>query len=227
MTKRILLLSIIVFSFLLSCEDEKITNPKPDEVKYDTVKICEQVWMIKNLDVDKYRNGDIIIEVKDADEWENLETGAWCYYNNDPELGKIYGKLYNWYAVNDPRGLAPQGWHVASDSEWTELENCLGGSDVAGGKLKSTGTIERGGGLWRTPNEGATNSSGFYALPGGLRQFNGSFHYIGRYGDWWSASEVDAMNSCSRFMYYYLSSIDRYNGGNASSGFAVRCVRDY
>ena len=98
-----------------------------------TIEIGTQKWMSKNLDVAFYRNGDVIPQVTDPTAWAALLTGAWCYYNNDSTQGNKYGKLYNWYAVNDPRSLAPQGWHVPSDAEWTILETTLGGSPVAGG----------------------------------------------------------------------------------------------
>src|SRR5262245_47721661 len=149
--------------------------------------------MNKNLSVTKYRNGDPIPQVKKNAKWATLTTGAWCWLNND-SANSIYGRLYNWYAVNDPRGLAPAGWHIPSDSEWTTLQTFLGGDSVAGGKMKSTGTIKAGTGLWRFPNTGATNSSGFTALPGGWRLDDGSFHNLGGndvgygVGHWWTAT---------------------------------------
>ncbi|MBK8080215.1 MAG: fibrobacter succinogenes major paralogous domain-containing protein [Saprospiraceae bacterium] len=120
-----------------------------------TIQIGTQKWMSKNLDVAFYRNGDPIPQVTSPTAWAVLSTGAWCYYNNDPIQGNKYGKLYNWYAVNDPRGLAPQGWHIPSDAEWTTLEITLGGVSVAGGKMKEAGTLN-----WVSPNTGADNSSG-------------------------------------------------------------------
>ena len=137
------------------------------------VTICNQVWATRNLDVTTYRNGDPIPQVTDIGQWGTLTTGAWCYYNNDPANGATYGKLYNWYAVNDPRGLAPAGWHVPSDSEWTTLTDCLGGVSIAGGEMKATGAMETGTGLWFAPNVGANNSSGFTGLPGGGRGMTG------------------------------------------------------
>ena len=116
--------------------------------------------MAENLNVEYYRNGDIIPQVQDEHEWASLKTGAWCYYENDPANGKKYGKLYNWYAVNDTRGLVPEGWHIPSYSEWRELIEYLG-EDSAGTKMKSTsGWFENGNG---------TNSSGFGALGAGYR----------------------------------------------------------
>lgn len=187
----------------------------------ETVVIGTQVWTTKNLDVSTYKNGDIIPEVKNPILWDNLTTGAWCYYDNDPKNGAIYGKLYNWYAVNDSRGLAPKGYHIPSDKEWDALIDYLGGSRVAGGKMKETGTEH-----WNSLNKYATNSSGFTALPGGYRnnQFS-SFYCISNYGNWWSSSEEVG----SRVFYYSL----KRKGGNPKSylnlktnGFSVRCIKD-
>ena len=191
----------------------------------DEIQIGNQIWMCKNLDVSHYRNGDSIPEVRDPNEWANLTTGAWCYYNNEPANGPIYGKLYNWYAVNDPRGLAPEGWHVPSDTEWTELENCLGGSTVAGGKMKSNGTIEEGDGLWHSPNTGATNESGFSCHPGGYLDNNGTFYLIGYSGFWWSATESSSSNAFYRLLCYDCNDVYRIYYGKRA-GFSVRCVRD-
>ena len=192
--------------------------------------ICDQDWMVKNMDVDHYRNGDPIPQVTDPEEWHELTTGAWCYYNNDPANGAIYGKLYNWYAINDPRGLAPVGWHVPSHAEWFTLSDCLE-YNLAGGKMKTTGTIEAGTGLWYDPNTGATNSSGFTGLPAGVRfdieTVHGQFQTIGRAGVWWSSTEYESDNN---FAYedqvlYSRSSLD-WDIFKKTNGFSVRCVRD-
>jgi uncharacterized protein (TIGR02145 family) len=189
-----------------------------DNIK--TVIIGTQEWTTKNLNVSKYRNGDIIPEAKDPNIWANLTTGAWCYYNNDPENGVIYGKLYNWYAVNDPRGLAPEGYHIPSLSKWSNLIDNLGGAQIAGGKMKELTTKN-----WKYPNKEANNSSGFNGLPGGRRYGNGEFDNIGYGGFWWSSSEYDTSNA----WYHYLSCNygDAFrNGFNKSYGFSVRCLRD-
>jgi uncharacterized protein (TIGR02145 family) len=223
MNYKILVLTIVAFSFFMNCSKDKTTEPKPDNIP--SVKIGNQVWMSKNLDVDTYRNGDHIPEVTDQNEWANLTSGAWCYYDNDPANGKIYGKLYNWYAVNDPRCLSPDGWHIPTDEEWTVLTDYLGGEEVAGGKLKSTGAIERGDGLWYSPNKGATNSSGFSALPGGYRDSNGSFDRLRIYGYWQSSTESVSSDAWYRFLFCNRAGIARgYNG--KGYGFSVRCVRD-
>ncbi|MEI6090293.1 MAG: FISUMP domain-containing protein [bacterium] len=190
------------------------------------VQICNQIWMACNLDVDAYRDGTTIPEVTDPTKWANLTTGAWCYYNNDPNNGIIYGKLYNWYAVNDPRGLAPEGWHIPSIDEWNELENCLGGVSVAGGKLKSTGTKEDRDGLWRAPNTGATNESSFSGLPGGYRGgTNWLFYGIGSDCFWWSSTTDKEVSSFGRGLGYSYAGFSRYDFP-VLSGFSVRCVKD-
>jgi uncharacterized protein (TIGR02145 family) len=195
------------------------------------IQIGDQIWMCKNLDVDTYLNGDPIPEVTDKTAWANLTTGAWCYYNNSDSLGKIYGKLYNWYAVNDSRGLAPDGYHIPSDAEWKELEMCLGMSKTEaekigwrgtdeGGKLKEAGIVH-----WVSSNEGATNSSGFSGLPGGYRSNNGNCCDIRSHGAWWSASEYSTTYAWYSDLHYYDTQI--YNGiNNLAVGYSVRCIKD-
>jgi uncharacterized protein (TIGR02145 family) len=188
-------------------------------VPLPAIVIGKQQWMKENLDVVTYRNGDIIPRVTDPTAWAALTTGAWCYYNNDPEDGAIYGKLYNWYAVNDARGLAPQGWHIPTDAEWDTLSTKLGGVTLAGGKMKTTGTT------WNAPNTGATNESGFAGLPGGYRLYDGTFSLVGFYGFWWSATETITTDAWFRYLTYNLGSLyrDKYD---KTYGFSVRCLRD-
>ena len=185
---------------------------------YPNVLIGTQYWMEKNLEVTNYRNGDIIPYVSDPTAWAGLTTGAWCYHNNDPESG--YGKLYNWQAVNDPRGLAPTGWHVTTDAEWTTLSTFLGGVSVAGGEMKTPGTNS-----WITPNTGATNSSGFSGLPGGFRDNGGTFSGIGSYGYFWSSTVESTIFAWGRAVNYNNGSLTRSNWGK-KYGFSVRCLRD-
>lgn len=197
------------------------------ECQNGEVKIGNQTWMCRNLDVTTYRDGTPIPEVTDSTEWAHLTTGAWCYYNNDPAMGAIYGKLYNWYAMNDSRGLAPKGWHISTDDEWTILSDCLGGDAIAGDKLKSTGSITGGDGLWCYTNQSATNESGFSALPGGSRSFtNGTFIFIGSYGHWWT-SNTNSYSTWFRFL--YCENHILFRGAyiiNKGAGFSVRCVKD-
>ncbi len=189
-------------------------------VPMPAIAIGTQQWMRENLDVLTYRNGDIIPQVTDPTAWAALTTGAWCYYNNDVDNGAIYGKLYNWYAVNDLRGLAPTGWHVPTDAEWRILSNTLGGESVAGGKMKSTGTT-----LWISPNTGATNSSGWAGLPGGFRSISGEFKSVGSYGVWWSSTETITTVAWGRGLNYNNGDFTRFDFVKRN-GFSVRCLRD-
>ena len=185
---------------------------------YPSIVINGQEWMQKNLAVSKYRNGDPIPTGLSDATWQNTTSGAYAIYNNDAANNILYGKLYNWYAVNDSRGLCPAGWHVPSDAEWTTLETSLGGSSVAGGKMKSTTG-------WNAPNTAATNESGFTGLPGGYRTSGGSFSLIGTGGYWWSSAE-----NVSNFAWYrrlfFTNSIVLRSDANKQFGFSVRCVRD-
>ena len=183
------------------------------------VTIGTQTWTASNLNVTTYRNGDIIPEVTDPVEWESLTTGAWCHYNNDPANEAVYGKLYNWHAVNDPRGLAPAGWHVPTDAEWTVLTDYLGGESVAGGKLKEAGTTH-----WIAPNTDAINNYDFTALPGGYRANDGGYDGIGVNGGWWSSSENGTDNAWGRGLSYYYGDAYRVNGYK-EDGFSVRLVK--
>lgn len=185
------------------------------------VKLGIHVWMTKNLDVSTFRNGDPIPQAQTDEEWKRAgeaKQPAWCYFNNDPENGAKYGKLYNWYAVNDSRGIAPKGWHVASDGEWIALTYWLGGETVAGGKMKSTAG-------WNEPNMDASNNSGFLALPGGNRGYNSSFFGIGEWGYWWSSSEHSATLAWTHFLGYSKADVYKSNYGK-DFGMAVRCVKD-
>ena len=202
--------------------------------------IGSQIWSSSNLDVTTYRDGTPIPQVTDPTAWENLTTGAWCYYGNDQRNGYIYGKLYNWYAVagihntaslNDPslrKQLAPQGWHIPTDAEWTTLTNFLGGETVAGGKMKATGTSQAGTGLWANPNTAATNESGFTGLPSGIRWYTGGFFgSTDTIGYFWSSSESNTSFAWYRKLIYDNGYLERHDeGGYKENGFSVRCIRD-
>ena len=192
---------------------------------YHTVTIGTQTWMVENLKTTKYNDGTAIPLVTDSTAWLNLPTPGYCWYNNDAATYKnTYGALYNWFTVNTSK-LAPSGWHVPTDAEWTILTIYLGGDTVAGGKMKSTGTIELGTGLWYSPNTGATNESGFTAVPAGCRGRDGAFDYVGSIGFWWSSSEYVASDAWYRHLSYDYSDVSRYYG-KKYLGFSVRCVRD-
>jgi uncharacterized protein (TIGR02145 family) len=189
-----------------------------------SVMIGDQEWQTKNLDVGRFRNGDPIPQAISAEEWKaagEREEPAWCFYDNETENGKIYGKLYNWYAVNDERGLAPEGWHIPNDEEWITLTDYLGGEEVAGGKMKSTGTT-----YWQSSNEGVNNESAFSALPGGIRNYYGSLSKLGGYAFFWSATEFDNFNARYFLLSSNLSFVVRINGISKSVGASVRCLRD-
>ena len=188
---------------------------------YHTVTIGAQTWMVENLKTTKYRNGESIANVTDNDGWNELRSGAYCNYYNSDENGITYGKLYNWFAVNDSRNIAPTGWHVSTDSEWTTLINYLG-EEKAGRKLKEAGKSH-----WEKPNKGATNSSGFTALPGGDRSGNGgTFLSIGRYGHWWSSSEGDSGYAWDRLMRCDDGDDVTRKRSSKEWGLSVRCLRD-
>jgi uncharacterized protein (TIGR02145 family) len=195
-----------------------------------SVTIGAQVWTTQNLSVARYRNGDIIPQVTNPTQWAALTTGAWCWYNNDSATyAATYGRLYNWYAVNDARGLAPQGYHIPSVAEWNKLVKYLdSGADttcvsctqslISGGAMKSTSG-------WNSPNTGATNSSGFAGLPGGYRLNDGAFFNVGGVGIWWSSTESNTSNAWYHSLYNFYSGVE-INVFTKSLGYSVRCVRD-
>jgi uncharacterized protein (TIGR02145 family) len=189
-----------------------------------SVKIGSQVWATENLNVDRFRNGDPIPQAKTAEEWQNSRNNqqpAWCYYNNDPKNGESYGKLYNWYAVNDQRGLAPKGWHIPTDAEWTQLSTFLGSEEVAGEKMKST----NGWNEFEGKIGNGANTSGFSGLPGGYRSSLGTFYSIGSYGSWWSSTELNTLDAWDRGLVYGFGDVFRSSGSKVK-GLSVRCLKD-
>jgi uncharacterized protein (TIGR02145 family) len=186
-----------------------------------SVVIGTQDWMVRNLDVTTYRNGDSIPQVTNQAQWDATNTGAWCYYNNDPANGPKYGKLYNWYAVKDPRGLAPAGWHIPSDEEVTMLRNYLGGINVAGGPMKDTSVV-----YWNSPNIGANNASGFTALPGGLRYYQ--FYGIGTTGEWWTSTPDTGAFPYRGGSYAVVngSTVMGIGESDPNAALSIRCIRD-
>jgi uncharacterized protein (TIGR02145 family) len=195
------------------------------------VTIGTQTWMAENLKTTKYNDGTAIPNVTDNSQWGGLGTGAYCWYNNEAATYQsTYGALYNWYTVdnnestkiasNGGKNICPIGWHVPTDTEWTTLTTYLGGESVAGGKLKETGTTH-----WTTPNTGATNETGFTALPGGYRNWDGwSFRSIGDYGYWWSSSPNGTYGDCRHMI--YINSDGASDTGIRTFGLSVRCVKD-
>lgn len=203
--------------FLLALTGMALRNSGQD---VGSVKIGSQVWMLENLDVDRFRNGDAIPHASSEEAWAQAgKEGkpAWCYYENNTENGLRHGKLYNWYAAADPRGLAPVGWRVARDSDWREVTDFLGGEDAAGTKMKkSSGWSEKGNG---------SNESGFSGLPGGSRNLRGEYAYGGVAGYWWTSTETDDEMAWYRVIdespwYVYRTNYSKANG------YSVRCVRE-
>jgi uncharacterized protein (TIGR02145 family) len=211
--------SIISGTYIINVNSETVTDI--DGNTYQTVTIGSQVWMAENLKVTHYRNGDEIPNVTNGTDWGNLTTGAYCNYNNNVSNVAVYGRLYTWDAVNDSRNIAPAGWHVPSDAEWQTLVDYLGGQTIAGGKMKETGTAH-----WNSPNTGATNESGFSALPGGNRDSIGAFVAQGSNALFWSSTEGDTCGAWGRSLSYEVSAVGQHNYGHKQNGFSVRCVKD-
>lgn len=201
-----LFVAVIIAAFSISigtyAQTGTMTDPRDGQV-YKTVKIGTQDWMAENLNYD-------------------LNLGCWVY-KKDPANAKIYGRLYDWETANK---ACPSGWHLPSDEEWFTLRDFLGGKSIAGGKLKEEGTTH-----WESPNKGATNKTGFSALPGGLRNQNNGFHYLGKHGQWWTSTNrnkgfdigtiyMDMSGKSTKLLYY--------KGGAAFDkvGLSVRCVKN-
>jgi uncharacterized protein (TIGR02145 family) len=219
--KQMLLATCFVLIGNASIHTQTVQTVKDiDNNIYHTVVIGTQVWMVENLKTARYRNGDAIPNVTDSTEWAGLTTGAYCNYNNDVNNGKTYGHMYNWYAVNDSRKIAPSGWHVATDDEWKTLISYLGGVPaVVGGKLREAGNKH-----WISSI--ADNKSGFTALPGGQRLDSGGFGRIGRLGQWWTSTEDGASDARDWTISESGSNqVDNYFA-TKTHGFSVRCVRD-
>lgn len=207
---------IIITGFIYS----QTTVTDIDGNVYKTVKIGNHEWMAENLKVTKFRNGEPIPFMTDSAAWTELKTGAYCNYSNKENLVATYGKLYNWYAVVDSRNICPTGWHIPSDDEWVVLESFLGGENVAGGKMKLNDST-----VWRAPNTGATNESGFSAIPGG-RQYHSAFYFLHEYGMYWAVTSEDDTYSWSRYLTYCSANLSRFHY-KKYYGLSVRCMKDY
>ena len=211
--------NVTVWTYLGSADHYSGNVIDMDGNAYPTVKIGNQEWMAKNLNVTHYRNGDSIPYVPAPGNWSGLSKGAYCYYVNEPAYySAIYGALYNWLAVNDNRNICPSGWHVPTDAEWTTMTSYLGGLSVAGGKMKVALR-------WNYPNVGALNTSGFSALPGGDRHEEGTFYDESIYSTFWSSTESTSTNAWYYGTEYYDIAAGRSNY-NKKAGFSVRCIRN-
>lgn len=199
-----------------------IGTATPDQTSsnYKETTIGKQVWMTENLNTDTFRNGDHISEARSEEQWVQAgktKQPAWCYFRNDSIQGRTYGKLYNWYAVSDKRGLAPKGWHIPLHAEWDTLINYLGGFQIAGKKMKSTSGWKSGG--------NGTNSSGFSGLPGGARKFKGAFGLAISISGWWSSSESSPTRSYAYYL-YYTGDVALSDFADKTDGLYIRCVKD-
>jgi len=198
---------------------------------FKSVRIGSQVWTAENLNVDRFRNGDPIPQAKTDEEWKRAgenQQPAWCNYGNDSKNGESYGKLYNWYAVNDRRGLAPQGWHVPSQDEWFKLQYVLGDTLLYGGRTAFSGEKMKSTSGWDSfgdMNGNGTNESGFNGLPGGSRCTSWTFQKIGSTSFWWSSTD-GWLNNARYSMLTNSNNYLHYNWCDKSCGFFVRCVKD-
>lgn len=214
-----------VYVLMVSITAKTVTAQNSTTVKdqegniYKVVKIGSQTWMAENLKATKFNDGTAIPLVSDKNTWNTSMAPAFCWYENDTVYKSRYGALYNGYAVNTNR-ICPTGWHVSTDSEWTILTDFLGGKNSAGGKLKESGT-----GLWKDTNTGATNESGFTALPGGTRFSNGLFFTKGTAGYWWTFNGTNALNGWYWNLGFSTNVVSR-NFHDSTNGFSVRCVKD-
>jgi len=216
---------LLISGIFNSCKkDDNSIIKDGDGNIYTSVKIGKQVWMAENLKSTKYNNGTNIPLVTDGVAWGELSTPGYCWYNNDSVIYKYNGAIYNWYTVNTGK-LCPTGWHIPSNDEWTTLTTFLGGLDIAGGKLKETGTTH-----WESPNTGAANESGFTALPSGGRGFDPDLGYVtfdgigGGVSFWSSTEDVDGKVYWRSLVNYlgivFMNTCEKYEG------LFVRCLRD-
>lgn len=218
---------------LLESEVEALQGVKDiDNNRYGIVTIGTQTWMAENLKVTRYNDGSTIPLITDETAWSTASVNGdpgYCWYNNDASNLITYGALYNWYAIdagsNGNKNVCPVGWHVPTDGEWDILRDYLdptgnGSNNIAGGKMKEAGLSH-----WDSPNDSATNVSGFTGLPGGNRYSYGIFNVISSYGSWWSSTENNTSIAWSRNLNYSYYIVDRFDD-DKGSGFSVRCLRD-
>ena len=217
-----ILLTILGSQIFLSCEKNNTGLPVDgDGNVYDTIVVGTQVWLAENLKTTKYYNGISIQKVIDDNEWASKASDAYCWYDNHPDFKTTYGALYNWYTVNK-KNLCPLGYHVPTIDDWTILIDYLGGTEVAGGKLKEAGLA-----YWQSPNQGATDETGFTAKAGGQRYPAGNFADIGRSSVWWTSSQSNNNdNDALKITIYYTSSTINKGNYNNRLGASVRCIKD-
>jgi uncharacterized protein (TIGR02145 family) len=232
--QTILTLSLVLLTtiFLSNCKkDDKDKDPIVvvedtsipkdfDGNVYKTVTIGSQVWMAENLKTTHYRNGDLIETVSDNTAFSKLTTGAVDNSNNNSGNVAVYGKIYNWYAVNDSRNICPKGWHIPTDAEWDILMTNLGGMSPAGGKMKQTGTT-----VWDSPNSYASNSSGFNGVGAGFRSLDGIFMHFGQSAYFWSTTAQSTTHATGWYLYYSYGDVK--NGSySKKQSYSIRCIKD-
>jgi uncharacterized protein (TIGR02145 family) len=186
---------------------------------YNTINIGNQIWMTSNLSTSRFRNGVYIPYILNSTQWATTKSPALSFYNHDNNFESNYGKQYNWYAVADPQGLCPVGWHIPTNSDWTVLSDNLGGLNLAGGRMKNAGTT-----FWIFPSNG-TNASGFNGLPGGFRNVDGTFGILLHNAYWWSATDENEQNAFSRSI-VYTDNVLSVNSSLKNQGFSIRCLKD-
>lgn len=191
-----------------------------DGNEYQTIKIGNKVWMSENLKTTHFNNGDPILQIADSASWHYNEKPAYSYYDNNPDLQKVYGNIYNGHAIRDYRKVCPLGWHVSTSEEWKALMNDLGSSNSSGGKMKEVGYEH-----WKAPNKGATNESGFNALPGGDRKVYGNFNGLSEYSIWWTSTVGNNEANHIFILHYDIENVTA-SGANMPTGAYVRCVKD-
>jgi uncharacterized protein (TIGR02145 family) len=218
--KKVISVCLILLSFYGSAQQTSKFIDERDGKAYQTVVIGNQTWMAENLNVDRFRNGDIIPEAKTNEEWQKAgenKQPAWCYYDNDTINGAKYGKLYNWYAISDERILAPRGWRVPSFVDWTTLNNQL--EVDSGRKMKSSNGWKNWSDDINIHLGNGTNSSGFSAIPSGIRLNNGMFNELGVGAYWWDSLEF------SHYLYGYVETLNIYEN-RKEDGLSIRCIKD-
>lgn len=225
MTTKLLLSLIPAWMLVLAsvAQQQEETVTDYDGNIYHVIAIGGQEWLAENLKTTHFSNGDAIDKIKGGASWEEAaenEKSGWCDYKNNAANSAIYGRLYNFFAVNDPRGICPEGWHVASDEEWQGMEDTIGGDSIAGGILKETGVTH-----WSSPNTDATNQFGFSALPGGFRWFSGFYQGIRLRGVWWTSSCANDVDAVTRYIDYQSPDCMK-DLNNKRHGASVRCIKD-
>jgi len=212
------------FTFLTSCKKDTTLNGDPTTVTdidgniYPVKRICSKLWMTENLRTSRYNDNTTIPTGLSNPDWASTTSGACSIYNSLEANNTTYGKLYNWFAANNPL-LAPKGWHVATEAEWVELINCQGGTSAAGGKLKSTSS------LWMAPNTAATDSSAFRCLPAGWRGPSGGYSLLGEAAYFWGSNERNSTQGEYVVLKTDFASV-AFNGATKQFGYSVRCIKD-